>query len=515
MADNAILAFDLGTGGNKSVVYHSDGTLLGKEFSPYDTYYPKSGWAEQKPSDWWDSIVRSTRSLLTNNGVSKEDISCISISGHGIGVVPVDRRGRLLREQTLLWSDSRALKQRKAYFDKVDPEIWYETTGAALRPENYAIFKMMWHRDNEPDLYNNTYKFIGTKDFINMKMTGNILSDYSDASFSGVNNLLTWDYSDHLLASSGIEREKLQDLYPSTHIVGDLLPDAAQELGLKPGIPIVCGGYDGSCTALGAGNFKPNRVYNYIGTSSWISAAADKPLIDHDIKPYCYYHVVPGMFNSTVSIYSAGGSYQWLRDVLCREEISKAEASGVDPYEIMGNEAQQSPVGSNNLFFNPSLNGGSTAFSSPHLRGAFLNIGLEHNKSDVIRSVMEGVAFDLRIALDSLRKTEINVNEIRVVGGGSKSDLWRQIFADIYNTDIILTNIGQEAAALGAATIAGVGTGVWKDFSIVDSIVEIEKTNRPVAKNVDEYEKRLPVFHFAAEKLVEISEKVSELNKVD
>jgi xylulokinase len=513
VADRYILSFDLGTGGNKAVLYDSDGLLVGSTFSPYETLYPQSGWAEQRPVDWWMSIVKTTRKLLKETGVEKRHLACIGISGHGIGVVPVDREGRLLREKTLLWSDSRALDQSKNYFKRIDYDHWYSVTGAALRAENYAIFKMMWHRDSEPEMYASTHKFLGTKDFINMKMTGNMVSDFSDASFSGVNDLLQWGYSDELLKPSGIPLEKLPDLVPSTAVVGELLPEPAEELGLAKGVPVICGGYDGSCTALGAGNFKENRVYNYVGSSSWISVAADKPLIDLSIKPYCYFHVIPGMFNSTVSIYSAGGSYQWFRNVLCKEEVSEAERANLDPYEIMEEEARASPVGSNGVMFNPSLMGGSTIHPSPSIRGAFVGLGLDHGKSDLTRAVMEGVAYDLRAVLDRFRDMQIRVDEIRIVGGGSRSRLWRQIFADIYRSKIILTSVGQEAAALGAATVAAVGAGIWKDFSMVDSIAKTIEVSTPMKENVDEYEKRLPLFRFVTEKLLEIGERSADMKE--
>jgi xylulokinase len=513
VAPRYILSFDLGTGGNKAVLYDSDGLLVGSTFAPYETFYPQSGWAEQRPRDWWMSIVQTTRRLLEETGMEKKRVACIGISGHGIGVVPVDRRGALLREKTLLWSDSRALEQSRNYFTKIDHDHWYAVTGAALRAENYAVFKMMWHRDNEQALYENTHKFLGTKDFINMKMTGSMVSDYSDASFSGVNDLLRWGYSDELLHPTGIPREKLPDLVPSTAVVGELLPEPAQELGLVMGTPVICGGYDGSCTALGAGNFKENRVYNYVGSSSWISVAADKPLIEQRIKPYCYFHVVPGMFNSTVSIYSAGGSYQWFRNVLYREEVSEAGRSGRDPYALMEEEALKSPVGSNGVMFNPSLMGGSTIHPSPNIRGAFVGLGLGHTKSDLTRAVMEGVAFDLRVVLDCFRDMQIRVDEIRIVGGGSRSALWRQIFADVYRSKIILTSVGQGAAALGAATVAAVGAGVWRDFSMVDTIAKTLEVSTPVDAHVHEYEKRLPLFRFITEKLLEIGERAAENKK--
>ncbi|MGA2548096.1 MAG: FGGY-family carbohydrate kinase [Rectinemataceae bacterium] len=513
MAGKHILAFDLGTGGNKAVLYNSQGILLGSTFSPYETFYPQSGWAEQCPLHWWNSLVKTTQALLRLTGVSKAEIACLSISGHGIGVVPVSKDGRLLRERTLLWSDSRAIAQTKEYFRRVDYNRWYSITGAALRPENYAIFKIMWHRDHEPELYRDTYKFIGTKDYLNMKMTGNIVSDFSDASFSGVNDLLGWKYSEEYLKEAGIPADKLPALIPSTGIVGELLPVPADELGLTRGIPVICGGYDGSCTALGAGNYIENRIYNYVGSSSWISVASDKPLIEQRIKPYCYYHVIPGMFNSTVSIYAAGSAYQWVRNVLCREEVFAAGITGVDPYEIMNQEAKQSPVGANNLFFNPSLMGGSTINPSPNLRGAFIGLELGHTKADMLRAVMEGVAYDLRLVLDCFRHLNVQADEVRMVGGGSKSELWRQIFADIYRSKIILTNVGQEAAALGAATLAAIGAGIWKDFSIVDSIARTVHVSVPNPGNEAEYEKRLPVFGFLTEKLAEIGEEISLLRK--
>jgi xylulokinase len=487
MGAKYILAFDLGTGGNKSVLYNSDGELLGKAFSAYETYYPEPGWAQQRPMDWWNAIVTSTHNILEQVNISKKDIACICISGHGIGIVPVDSGGKLLREETPIWSDSRAMAQTNEVLKKVGHNHWYSITGSALRPENYAAFKIMWFRDNEPDMFNNTHKFLGTKDFINLKMTGQFLSDFSDASFSAVYDLVKWDYSPELMEATGLSVNKFPELYPSTRIIGELLPGPAEELNLVKGIPVVLGGYDGSCTAVGAGNVIEDRVYNYVGSSSWISVASDKPLFEEKIKPYVYAHVIPDMFNSTVSIYSAGSSYQWVRNHICGDEVRAAEIAHIDPYIIMEKEASRSPVGANQLLFNPSMMGGSTIHPSPNIKGAYLGLGLGHTRADLIRAAMEGVALDLRMVLDKFRLMGVAAEEIRIVGGGSKSPLWRQIFSDIYCSRIIRTNIGQEAAALGAATIGAVGVGVWKDFSIVDKISNVIDHSDPVPENVEKY----------------------------
>lgn len=507
-----ILAFDLGTGGNKAALYDADGKLLGKAFSPYETVYPQSGWAEQCPMDWWEAIVDSTQHILSQTRIDKRDIGCISISGQGIGVVPVNKQGTLLRNSTPIWSDSRALKQMKKVLEPISIETWYMITGAALRPENYAAFKIMWFHDNEKEMFNKTYKFLGTKDFINLIMTGQFATDFSDASFSGVYDLVNWKYSNELVEATGLPLEKLPELYSSTHVIGELQSGPAKELQLAAGTPVVLGGYDGSCTAVGAGNIIENRVYNYIGSSSWISVASDKPLFERKIKPYIYAHVIPDMYNSTVSIYSAGSSYQWVRNNICSVEVQAAQRTDVDPYELMEQEAKKAPLGSNGLLFNPSLMGGSTIHPSPFIRGAYIGLGLSHQKSDLIRAAMEGIAFDLRMVLDAFRLLGVTVNEIRTVGGGSKSPFWRQIFSNIYDARIIRTSVGQEAAALGAAAIGAVGVGIWKDFSIVDDISMVMDVSNPEAENVSKYEKIFSVYKYSVEKLLDIGKKMAELN---
>jgi len=504
-----ILAYDLGTGGNKAVLYTSEGKLLAKTFISYDTLYPQSGWAEHNPLDWWNSIVKSTNELIDKSKINVKDIACISISGHGMGIVSVDNKGNLLRKATPIWFDSRALSQTQKVMNKVGYEKWYQITGAGLRPENYAAFKLMWYKDNEPDLYKKTYKFLGTKDFINMKMTGKFISDYSDASFSGIFDLKKLDYSEELLKTTDLARDKMPDLFPSIHIVGDLLPEPARELNLNEGIPIVLGGHDVPCTAVGAGNVTKGRVYNYIGTSAWISVASDKPLLGKEVKTYNGAHVIPEMYTSQVAIYAAGASYQWVKDTICSKEIASAGKSGENVYSIMDKEASESPPGSNNVIFIPDLMGGGTIHLNPNIRGAFLGLTLSHNKKDLIRSAMEGIAFDLRLVLDEFIKMGVKANEIRIVGGGSQSELWRQIFSDIYNTKIILTNVGQETAALGAAAIAAVGTGLWKDFSVIDKITKILDINTPDSTNNVRYEKILDVYRFITQKISEIGEKMA------
>jgi len=493
-----IIAYDLGTGGNKASLYDASGRCLSENFVSYPTQYPATGWHEQRPEDWWDAVVKSTNRLLKDAHVEKDEILCCGISGHSLGVVPLDSSGKLLREATPIWSDSRAQAQSKPFFDQVDEKEWYLMTGNGFPPPLYSVFKIMWYRDNEPDMFNNVHKIIGTKDYINYKLTGNMVTDYSYASGCGVYDLVNWEYSDALIGASGLPREIFPDIVSSTDVIGELTPEASEALNLPQHLKVVAGGVDNSCMALGARSYKEGRVYNSLGSSSWIAVASGKPLLDPKTRPYVFTHVIPGMFMSAMAIFSSGSSFRWLRDQLCQSMVTEAEKKNIDPYGLMTKEAEMSPIGSNALLFNPSLAGGSSLDDSPNIRGAFMGLDLGHTRPDVIRSVMEGVAMGLRQVLDELRSLTHIADEMTVVGGSSRSRLWRQIFADVYQMEIVKTNIDQQAAALGAAALAAVGTGMWHNFDIIDDIHEIEDRAEPISDNCVAYEKLLPVFKEAS-----------------
>ena len=499
-----IIAYDLGTGGNKASLYYVSGKCVADCFVSYETLYPASGWHEQRPEDWWGGVVESTRQLLDKADVDRSEIVCCGISGHSLGAVPVDEDGELLRESTPIWSDSRAGKQAKEFFGNVDESQWYNITGNGFPAALYTVCKIMWYRDNEPEMFGRISKVIGTKDYVNYKLTGRIVTDHSYASGSGVYDLVNWKYSDELIAAAGLEREMFPEPVASTEVIGVLTAEAAGELGLDEGVKVVAGGVDNSCMALGARAFKEGRVYNSLGSSSWIAVSSAKPLLSDKARPYVFAHVVPGMFASAVAIFSAGSSFRWLAENLCQN------LGNEDIYEKMTELAAASPAGANKLLFNPSLAGGTSLDESPNIRGAFIGLDLGHGQKEVIRSVMEGVAMGLRLTLDELRELTQISEEMIVVGGGSKSSLWRQIYADVYNMRIVKTNIDQQAAALGAAAVAAVGSGLWENFDVIDEIHETESITEPIAENTSVYEKLLPTFRLASKYHCELGDMLSE-----
>ncbi len=505
-----IIAYDLGTGGNKASLYAEDGSCLARTFVPYKTFYPSAGRHEQRPSDWWDAVVKSTAQLL-QDAEDAGDVECISFSGHSLGAVPIDNNGNVLRELTPIWSDTRAEKQAVDFFKKIDERDWYMTTGNGFPPPCYTVFKVMWYRDNEPDMFSKIFKVLGTKDYINYRLTGTIQTDYSYASGSGVYDLRKWDYSSKLIDASGLPADLFSDIVGSTQVIGTLTMDAVRELGLPEGVKVVCGGVDNSCMALGARNIGEGRVYTSLGSSAWIAVSSKKPVLDPETRPFVFTHVIPGMFTSAVSIFSAGSSLKWVIDNLFTYLEQEADETGKDVYELFSELAGSSPVGANKLLFNPSLAGGTSQDPGLNIRGAYSGIDLGHTPADVARSCMEGIAINLGLVLDILRSyTELR-DEMMLVGGGSKSSLWRQIFADVFDMKIVRTNIGQEAGSLGAAAVGAVGCGLWDNFSRIDEVHTIQEIVEPIPENVNGYKKLKSAFKYERKCQAEIGKMLHSL----
>jgi xylulokinase len=442
---------------------------------------------------------------------SLEGVRCISLSGHSLGAVPLDRSGRLLREAVPIWSDTRAEEQVRRFHRRVPGEQWYLKTGNGFPPACYTVFKVMWYRDREPDLYERTAAVIGTKDYINYLMTGELCTDYSYASGSGVYDLRGWAYDPELIDAAGLDPGLFPRIVPSTGIVGRLAGDAARILGLEPGLPVAAGGVDNSCMAVGAGNIEEGRVYTSLGSSSWIALSSREPVVDPDRRPFVFTHVIPGMFTSAVSIFAAGSALNWVKSTLCANLERQAEEAGGDVYELLGELAAGSPVGARGLLFNPSLAGGSSQEDSPHIRGGFLGIDLAHTQADLVRATFEGIALNLASALEVLRGMRALSGTMVLVGGGSKSALWRQIFADAYGMEILRTGVDQDAGALGAAAVGAVGSGLWDDFSPIDRVPGEAQRTRPVPENARAYRSLREVFDYGRRCLAELGDMLHAL----
>ena len=502
-----ILAYDLGTGGVKASLFNQNGESIFNSFISYETYYPSDGFHEQNPYDWWKSIVESTNIILLKHGDYKKDIIAISLSGHSLGAVPIDRDGNLLLENIPIWSDTRAKTQSREFFKIIDKDSWYLTTGNGFPSHLYSVFKQMWYKDNMPDIYNQTYKFIGTKDYINYKLTGKIYTDHSYASGSGVYDLLNWSYKDEYITASGVSKEKFPEILASTDVIGTLNDHSAHALGLHKEVKVVCGGVDNACMALGAGCIKNGMAYTSLGSSAWLTVSGTEPIVDIKYKPYVFTHCIPNMYISATSIFSAGSSFRWLKENVCKNLVNIE-----DVYEAMNRLASKSPIGAKKLFFNPSLAGGSSQDKSPNIRGGFVGLKLEHTQEDLIRATLEGICMNLKVALEILERYIKLSDDMLIVGGGGKSRFWRELFADIYDKNIIETNICEDAGSLGAFAIAAVGTGLWENVQRISQVLVVENKISPNKNNSLKYKKIIMVFKKISEMLSDIGDIIEEID---
>ena len=483
------IAYDLGTGGVKASLYDEKMQPLSSSFIEYETLYPFPDWHEQRPEDWWKGVIASTGRLLDKTGTAPEEISCIALSGHSCCAVPVDENLNLLSETVPIWSDKRAFHEVEAFFDNTDPTSWYMTTGNGFPPQCYALFKLMWLRNNQPALFARTRHVMGSKDYINMRLTGSIYTDPSYASSFGAYDLEKDEMSAGLLAAAGIDPQLFPAVVPSHTIIGTLTPHSSGQIGLPAGVKVACGGVDNACMALGATGPDDGKAYVSLGSSSWIPMNSTRPILDPATRPYVFRHIQEGMYTSAYSIFSGGSSLKWVRDVICRDL-----AEFPDAYDKMTALAGTSPIGSNGLFFNPSLAGGSSQDKSVHISGNYIGIRLGTTTADLIRAAMEGITMNLRSSLELLAKKAKLDDELLICGGGSKSPFWLQMFADVFGMNIIKTNVDQDAASLGAAAICARATGLWEDYSPLPKLHTIQLRCTPDSQARAAYDRLYPVF---------------------
>jgi xylulokinase len=505
-----VLAHDLGTTGNKATLYDRDGRLVGSAFSGYETRFEHTSWAEQSPEDWWQAVCKSTRKLLKEAaGVRAEEVACVVFSGQMMGCVAVDEQARPLRN-AIIWADQRSVEQAAWVSERISPSDVYRITGHRLSPA-YSLEKILWIRDNQPDTYKATYKFLHAKDSVIARMTGKFVTEPSDASSMNLYDLEKGTWSAAIVKATELDADKLPTIRASLDVVGELLPSVAEEVGLPSGTPVVAGGGDGPCAAIGAGVVAEGSAYNYVGSSSWIALSTPRPIFDPDEKTFSFAHMIPGMFMPTGTMQAAGASYQWARDQLGKPEVQAAAALGVSPYELMNLGAERSPVGANGLLYLPYLIGERSPHWNTRARGAFIGLTIRHTRTDMVRAVLEGITMNLRLILDCFTTQGAKIDAMRVIGGGARGRFWNRIMADLFNMPVQRLSILEEATSMGAAIAGGVSVGLYKDFNIIEQMNQIAEVVTPDPAAVAAYEKLLPIFEASYRQLVPIYDMLATL----
>jgi len=509
MAKDKLIAYDLGTGGIKASLFDAEGRSLAEAFRQYDTFYPHDKWIEQRPDDWWDGVCYATRKLLSDSGCDPAEIAGAALSGHSLVAAPLDKDGNLLSDSVPIWCDMRSSDQVAPFFRNLSYEDWYMTTGNGDPEETYTVFKLMWLKEHEPELFAKIHKIIGSKDYVNYRLTGRIATDPSYASGFGVFNLLKWDYEDRFFEAAGLDRAIFPDIIASDAIVGYVTEEASKACGLLPGTPVACGAVDNTCMSLGARGLEEGNVYVSLGSSSWIAVTSKTPVVDVKTRPFVFAHVKRGCYTSAVSIFSAGNSFRWIRDNLIKNVSDETDET--DYYGLMNQLAESVPVGSRGVLFNPTLAGGSAQEPSADLMGGFMGLTLGATRSDLVRSSMEGVAFALRHTLDILKSQVEVTGDMLLTGGCSKSAVWRRIFCDIFNMSVVKTNIDQDCASLGAAALAANAVSLWDGYDIIPKIHCVEERLEPDAANNAVYEKFFAIYEKWTDSLAALSDELASV----
>lgn len=486
-----ILAHDLGTSGNKATLYDLEGQLYASMVAAYPTHYPRDGWVEQDADDWWRAVCESTKLLLERSGVLPAAVACICFSAQMMGCLLVDSDGRPLRNM-LIWADTRSAVQEQAMLERVDAQTGYRITGHRLSASNSAA-KLMWVRDNEPEVYRKAAKMLQAKEYIILRLTGEIVTEYSDASGTNLLDIGKRQWSEELIEAFGIRRDLLPDLYPSTHIAGRVTPEAARLCGLSAGTPVVIGGGDGSCACVGAGVAEPGQAYNAVGSSSWISMATREPYLDPEMRTVNFVHLDSRLYTPCGTMQAAGYSYAWFRDTLCGEQSYAGKLAGTGAYPLIDRLVEQSPPGAGGVLFLPYLLGERSPWWDHNARGAFVGMSISSGKGDMARAVLEGVGYNLKLILDILENA-CAAEDILVIGGGTKGATWLQILADIWQKPLRVPRYLEEATSMGAAICGGVGIGVYAGFGEAAKLNPVERTILPNVENAAIYHRLFEIF---------------------
>lgn len=488
----ALLGIDIGTSGTKTLLIDESGGVLATAIHEYPLSTPRPGWAEQDPQHWWQATQETIREALQRSGLTGAAVRGVGLSGQMHGSVFLDGENRVLRP-ALLWCDQRTAAQCEWITDTVGRDRVVELTSNPVLT-GFTAPKVIWLRDHEPENYARVQKVLLPKDYIRFKLTGTFATEVSDASGTAMFHVRERRWATELLDAIGVPPAWMPDCFESDEPSARISAEAAEATGLKPGTPVVGGGGDQAAGAVGSGIVETGIVSSTVGTSGVVFAFSDEPAVDPRLRVHTFCHAVRGKWHQMGVMLSAGGSLRWYRDVLAPEEVREARARGVDPYQVIAEQAAEAPVGCEGLIFLPYLTGERTPYPDPNARGVFFGITLRHDRRHLARSVLEGVAYGLRDSFEILAGMGVPIRQVRASGGGARSPLWRQIQADVTGREHVTINV-DEGPAFGVALLAGVGTGTWASVEeACRATIRVTDACSPIAENSAVYDRHYPTY---------------------
>ncbi|MGO9874223.1 MAG: xylulokinase [Acidimicrobiia bacterium] len=494
-----VLTIDLGTSGPKVALFTVDGAFVDGDFEPVELHLLPDGGAEQSPESWWRGIVGATQRTMTRGAVGAGDITAVAVTSQWSGTVPIDREGKPLHD-AIIWMDSRGASDVKKAVGGAVRLQGYEprklrtliklTGGAPALSGKDPIAHILWFRRTHPDIARATWKYLEPKDWLNLQLTGRCASTYDSIVLHWITDnrdLARIDYDPSLLRLFGVDRSQFPDLVPATSVLGPLRDAVAKELGVPAGIPVVAGTPDLQSAAIGSGAVRDFEGHLYVGTSSWLTCHVPFKKTDLFHGVASLPSPLPGKYYVADEQEVAGASLNWLRDnVIFPHDALRQSPAPDEFYRLLDDVAAGAPAGSSGVIFTPWLNGERTPVDDHRLRGGWHDLSLQTTRADLVRSVLEGVAYNSRWLLGCVERfTGKQFPALNFIGGGAQSPLWCQIMADVLDRPIHQVAHPIRANARGAAALAAIALGqttlddVARNVEIVETFTP-DPSTRPV-----------------------------------
>lgn len=481
-----LIGVDVGTSGIKTIIIDEQGHLIASAFEDIPMFTPHPNWAEQDPADWWRATVNTIHTALSSADINGDEVAGIGLAGQMHSSVMLDANNEVLRP-SILWCDTRTSAQCRWITETVGEENLVKwVSNPAL--EGFTAPKIIWVRDNEPEIYEKIKRVVLPKDYIRFKLTGEFAMEVSDAAGTLLFDVQHRKWSEEMMNALGLPSDIMPPVFESTEVCGAVTNEVATVTGLKAGTPVVGGGADNTCGAVGTGIVRPGRALASLGTSGVVFAHMEDVQVDPELRVHSFCHSIPEKWYLMGVVLFAGGALQWLRNTIGDVEMSAARMLDTDPYELMTRQAERAPVGSEGLLFLPYLMGERTPHKDADAKGAYIGLSGRHGRPHLIRSVIEGITFAMRDSIEIMRSLGLSLSEIRATGGGARSTFWRQIQADVYGAEVVTINV-DEGPAFGATMLAAVGTGVFSHVEeATDALVKIVTRTEPDKDSAVRYE---------------------------
>jgi len=481
-----ILAHDTGTGGDKAVLTDLRGRIVDSAYQAYGLNYPRPDWAEQDPDELWNAVANTTRLVIEKVGVDPAEILGVGISAQMFNLLPVDERCRPLTPM-LSWLDVRSVAQADRLLTGDTPAFLFRHTGNVPTAKD-IIPKVLWLKEERPDLWARTARLLDCKEYILYKLTGRIATDWHGASVYFLFDPHRKVWSEPVCQRLGIPIEMLPPAFPCTHVIGEVTPEAARATGLLPGTPVVLCAGDVAVAQSGSGANADGKAHLCIGTATWVGLSSSAFVNDPDKPFWALNHIDPAKWIIAGEMETGGGALMWFRDAFCQDEARQAAQAGVSTYEWLGRMAGSVEPGSDRLIFTPWLSGERAPVLDHYARGGFIGLSLGHTKSHLARAVMEGVAYHIRWICESLERLGLTIGALHAIGGGCVSAVWTQIMSDVTGRALRIVAHPLEAGAVGAALTVAVGLGVYPNMDAVDDLIEISRVVEPRREHQGRYQ---------------------------